>query len=503
MHSLSRRSFLSTSMISTLSLGAAAQPSGKKVNILLLLTDDQGAHLGCLGTPGLRTPAIDTLAASGQRFTNAFAATASCSPSRSALLTGLYPHTNGHWRNTHTPAIPGDDADYGPQSRFRAKEPVGVHEDIPTLVELLRDNGYVIGVTQKFHLSPPWKYPFRHRLSAGMDPGSHRKAAAGFFQACGDAPFFLMANIGNTHRPFRPHLRGSDIPPVQPGEVQVPDSFPDTPAMRADYAEYLSTVQCADACAGAILEALRASGQYDNTVILFTSDQGFCYHRAKATAYDAGLRVPFIIAGPDIAPGRTHDHLVSHVDVVPTLLDFVQAPQPANLQGRSLTPLLRGDHSAPWRSHVFGEHNAHGPNPKEYYPIRCVWDGRMHYIRNLNPDRRANVSVDEMHLGKPGQDVFWAGPADMFPGGPWGNRAFEAVLEAKETFPAPYRLLQQTFARPAEELYDLSSDPDETRNLAEAPQFQDTRAQFRQILDQWMSQTKDPGMDLRETPRRG
>jgi len=120
--------------------GKARRPK----NVLLLLTDDQSAHLACLGTPGIATPNIDRLAARGILFRNAFATCASCSPSRSSILTGMYPHSNGHWRNTVTPTMTDPDKEYGRKTSIR--DHVGVHEDLPTIIEILNQQGYVTGI---------------------------------------------------------------------------------------------------------------------------------------------------------------------------------------------------------------------------------------------------------------------------------------------------------------------------------------------------------------------
>ena len=472
-------------------------------NVLLIVTDDQSVHLECYGTRGISTPATSRLAQEGTLFQNAYATCASCSPARSSILTGMYPHSNGHWRNTHAPSLSAPKKDFGPNSRYRDIEKVGVHEDIPTLIELLNRAGFVTGVTQKFHLSPPWKYPFDHRYSANNHPDSHKFATEAFLEASGNKPFFLMANIGNTHRPFSKHIVDIAVPRVDPNQIEVPANLPDTPMLRRDMAEYLDTVQCADACAGAILDALRTSGRLDQTVIIFTSDQGYCYHRAKATAYDLGVHVPLIIAGPGITRGLTGDELVSHVDLVPTILDLLGLSTPDTVQGMSLRPLLEGRNSPQWRTVVFSEHNSHGPNPNEYYPIRGAFDGRFHYLRNLNMQRRWTGDPDSLLAsGFNTNDIGFAGPADAFPGGPWGNHSYEATVLAKEMFPIQYDLLSATFKRPAEELYDHHHDPYEIRNLADDPRYSIHLERLRTRLNDWMRQTDDPGKNLRDVPRR-
>jgi len=476
---------------------------GQIENVLLIVTDDQSVHLECYGTRGISTPATTRLAREGVLFRNAYATCASCSPARSGILTGMYPHSNGHWRNTHAPSLSAPDEDFGPQSRYRDIEKVGVHEDIPTLVEILNRAGFVTGITQKFHLSPPWKFSFTYRYPAGYHPDSHRSAMEAFLEASADKPFFLMANIGNTHRPFSKHVVKIAAPQVDPNQIEVPANLPDTPMLRKDMAQYLDTVQCADACTGAILDALRASGRFDRTLIIFTSDQGYCFHRAKATAYDLGVHVPLIIAGPGLSRGLASNQLVSHVDLVPTILDLLDLSVPDMVQGKSLRTLLEGRNASAWRTVVFSEHNSHGPNPNEYYPIRGAFDGRFHYLRNLYPERRWTGDPDSLLAsGFNTNDIGFAGPADAFPGGPWDNHSYEATVLAKDIFPIQYNLLSLTFQRPAEELYDHHHDPFEMQNLVRDPRYHEHLERLRVTLNDWMQATTDPGKNLRNVPRR-
>jgi len=457
---------------------AAAEPpedgkTQRPKNVLLLLTDDQSAHLSCLGTRGIATPNIDELASGGVLFRRAYATCASCSPSRSSILTGTYPHSNGHWRNTVTPTMTDPDKEYGRESSIL--DHVGVHEDLPTIIEILNEHSYVTGITEKFHLSPPWKFPFHHRKSITPHPASHKKAAQEFFAACADKPFFFLANIGNTHRPFKPHTVPIDTPPADPNEIEVPPDLADTPAMRADLAEYFTTVQCADAVVGAIIEALKDSGHYEDTLIICTSDQGYAYHRAKATPYDAGIRVPLVFIGPGVREDVITRELFSHVDLTPTILDYLGIAIPASVQGRSIRPFLDGKSASTGHKLVFFEHNAHGPAPQSLYPSRSVTDGRMHYIHNLMPQRR------------------FTPPADMVEAKFWGNHAFQATLDAKDEFPIQHGLLERTYHRPPEELYDLHTDPGEIHNLIGDDRFARVRDSLRKAVDDWMKETNDPG----------
>ncbi len=500
---------LITAVLSGISFGCgklkAAKPERSlkgHPNFLLLLTDDQSYHLSMVGTPGIQTPNIDALSKKGVFFTKAYAAAASCSPCRSAILTGMYPHSNGHWRNTITPTMGEPDVQFGRQST--KADQVGVHEDIPTLIEMLNANGYITGITEKFHLSPPWKFPFNYHFPAGNTPASQYLAAVDFFKKVKDNSFFLEVNIGNTHRPFRSPKKNANLVPVSPDSVVVPPNWPDTKITREDYADYMSTVEQADAVIGEVLKALKESGNADNTIVIYTSDQGFCYHRAKATTYDWGVHIPLSIKGPGILSNIISPELVSHIDLTPTILDFAGIPIPATVQGSSLRKLLEGRVQSSGENFVFSEHNAHGPGPEEYYPTRTVTDGRYRYIRNLRNQIVPEYPIERFVTDKPFADkpkgLAWT-CLDATPGGSWGNRAFAEVIAGKEKFPLQYELLKATFFRPKEELYDLMSDPYEMNNLAGKQESKIVLLKLSTALDNWMKKTDDDG-DPRSHPRR-
>jgi len=482
----------------------AEQPIVDKTrpNFLLLLTDDQSYHLSLVGTPGIQTPNMDALAKRGVFFTKAYAAAASCAPCRSAILTGMYPHSNGHWRNTITPVLSDPDVQFGRQSTKVDK--VGVHEDLPTLIEILNENGYFTGITEKFHLSPPWKFPFNYHAPASNTPESQYRAVAGFLKLLDKKPFFLDVCIGNTHRPWNSSKKQSALTEVSPEEVDVPPSWPDTKITRQDYAEYLSAVEAADAVIGGVLKALNEAGQAENTIIIFTSDQGYCYTRAKATTYDWGLHVPLSFSGSGIKEGIQTAELVNQIDLTPTILEFAGIKIPETVQGTSLCDLLKGKIKNSGENFVFSEHNAHGPAPEEYYPTRTVTDGKYRYIRNLRNEIVPNYPIekfvtDKAFANKP-KGLAWT-CLDATPGGPWGNHAFADIINNKEKFPVPYALLRSSFFRPKEELYDLKNDPYEMKNLMELPEYKSVLNKLRKVLIDWMIKTNDDG-DPRSHPRR-
>lgn len=475
----------------------------KRPSFILLLTDDQSYHLGMLGVPGLETPNMDALAKSGVFFTKAYSASASCAPCRSSILTGMNPHSNGHWRNTHGPVLSDPEIEFTRQSS--KSDPVGIHEDIPTLIEALNDKGYFTGITEKWHLSPSWKFPFHFRDQADLTPAGSAKAVSRFIEAADGKPFFLQANVDNTHRPFQTNIKqNKDLPRVNPDAVEVPPNWPDTPKTRQDYAEYLTTVQHADAVVGAIIETVRKHGQLDNTIFIYSSDQGFCYHRAKASAYDWGVHVPLAFAGPGVKQGAVLLALVGHVDIMPTILDFAGIPIPETVEGKSLRCMLDGRADGVGRKYIVAEHNAHGPAPEEYYPTRSITDGRYRYIWNLRheivPDFPVErYATDPTYREKP-KSPAWM-PWDATPGAQWENNAFEEIIFHKDEFPAQYELLKATFHRSEYELYDLEKDPYEMNNLAGDPELVLVAKRMDRALKEWMKENNDIG-DPRSVKRR-
>jgi len=438
-------------------------------NVLLILADDQGTHMSCINTPGISTPNMDELAKNGALFLNAYSSCASCSPSRSSILTGMYPHSNGHWRNTVTPIIEATEKEFGHESSTLDK--VGVHEDIPTLVEILNKHNYLTGITRKWHLSPPWKFPFHKRIQCDHGPRQTHDKCAQFFKEADGTPFFMLLNLTNTHRPFKSAICGEKTR-VPPEKVYVPPELADTKLMREDLSDYYSDVQSLDLCLGGAIKALNESGKLDNTLIIYTSDHGWPYHRAKATVYDAGTNVPLIISGLGITKGKVVKDGVSLIDLMPTILDCAKIKIPKNVQGISLLPILENKKGAKGRNLVFTEHHAHGPG--HFYPSRSVNDGRFHYIVNLMP-------VLEYHL-----------PEDLTnKNDAWGNTAYDATVNAKNEFPIQYELLQKTINRPPEELYDLHTDPGEINNLVDDSRYANFLKKMRAAMKKWRQETND------------
>ncbi|WP_139959666.1 sulfatase family protein [Flavicella sediminum] len=445
----------------------------KPLNVVLILLDDQGYDTAIDGAKGVKTPNFDAFSKSGVRFTNSYAAVPSCSPSRSSINTGMFPHANGHWRNTITPKLTDPIEFFGRKSPTVDK--VGVHEYIKTLPEILKANGFFTAITQKFHMSPPWKFPYSDKDPVHNSPKEYKKVIAEFIEKSGDKPFFFQANISPPHRNFEEHMKHFPEYMTDPNEITVPDYLPDTPLMRKDLSKYYGCIQLADACAGAVVSALKSKGVYDNTLIIFTSDQGQPYHRAKASAYAEGLHVPFAVVGPKVKKCQVSEALISHIDIMPTVLDFLKLPIPKTVQGKSLLPVLTGHQKkVKGRSYIFGEHNSHGPNPKEHYPSRMVFDGEFYFIKNLMPNKNYLL------------------PADLMDVKGWNNRSYEATVKAQFTYPKQYEILRLLESgRPEEELYDMKNDPYQLVNLAGKVKFKEKKEELNTALITWRKETGD------------
>ncbi len=442
--------------------------------VVLILTDDMGAHLSTLGTKGIETPALDQMAKEGVLFTEAFSSCASCSPSRSSILTGMYPHSNGHWRNTWAPKVTDPDSEFT-KNPSKTYDHVGVYEHIPTLTEVLSKAGIYSGITSKFHLSPPWKYQFDGRIKEGSGPSGYASMLKKLISDAGDKPFYIQVNVGTPHRPFRGHLKHleGDLPDIN--EIEVPPFLADTEVMRKDLQEYYGCVEVADQSAGAIIAALKELKIYDDLLVIFAADQGMAYHRAKASPYHAGTHIPMIITGPGVQNSLVNEELVSLVDLMPTILDHLGVEIPSSVQGKSLIPILSGESKElNGRDYIFAEHNSHGPDEREWYPSRAVYDGRYYYIQNLYPAKTYLL------------------PADLEYQKTWGNYAFQATLNARDSHPEHYRLLMELLEnRPPQELYDMSQDPGQLNNLAGYGDVEEVRLEMKRVLEEWMLATSD------------
>lgn len=411
---------------------AQSSVSENSPNILIFVADDAGwRDSGAYGNETIQTPNIDKLAMGGLLFEQAFLTTAQCSPSRISILTGLYPHATGA-EDLHMP----------------------LPEGTRIVPGYLSDAGYFTGHMRKTHYGP--------HANAQFDWYSEElsKEFPEFLDAASQQPFFLWVGFRDPHRSY------GEAPKIHdPKDVFVPPYLADTPETRADLAQYYDEISRMDGQIGRFMAELDRREERDNTLVIFLSDNGAPFPRAKGTVYDAGVRTPLIFYWPDqIKKGSRHNGLTSVIDLAPTLLDLAGQPVPEQMQGASILPVLDGQ-TIPAREYVFSERN---------------WHDCDEHIRSLRTERYRLVRNAYIELPH-------GTPADI-----GGSPSFRSLYELKEEgnlTPAQSRLFE--VPRPRIELYDLKEDPWEVDNLAAHPDYWEKARELARVLDQWIEDTGD------------
>jgi N-sulfoglucosamine sulfohydrolase len=450
-------------------------------NILFILTEDQGANMGALGTADVKTPHMDALAASGSLFRRAYVGYPVCSASKACIMTGLHSHTNGLVNNTNNYLKPA-----AKLTEAEKQSPPYLHTRIRstghTLIEVLAANGYHTAVSGKLHVSPNERFPYNEFI-----PKAGSKAALNgvIKRAAGKPWFFLHNSITFTHRPFA----NSEKQPISidPAKVKLPAHLPDTPVARRDWAEYLDGVQRNDQAVGNVMAALRESGQESNTIIIFMGDHGPAYQHGKMTPFHLGLHVPLIIRLPGAKP-LVSDALVSELDLLPTLLDVLGIRYESQLHGMSLKPLVEGKTDAKGHDFIFSEVSGRSHNLKRGMEERSVLDATHQFIVRSRLDEPKVINADLRDMK------------------PWLNRIYGETVRVKEQFPEAYRILSEMDPRalggkpPAIELYDLQNDPDELHNLATDSAQRPHLERLFAAMKQWHADTQDSAMILPDLP---
>lgn len=415
----------------------SAQPtaaSQEPPNILVLIADDLGdGDLGCYGHPSIRTPALDRLAARGVRFTSAFVTASSCSPSRCSFFSGLYPHSTGA-EDLHVPLPEGK-------------------RIIPSY---LRELGYFSANVGKLHLGEHAASQFDRVES---DPDAWRAVLE---QRPPGKPFFLSVGWHEPHRPYKDNIISD---PAAPESVTVPPFLADTPETRADLALYHDYVTRMDRRADEILTWLDDNEPAGNTLVLFFSDNGMPFPRAKTTMYDSGIRTPMILSWPGHVPeGRVSHALVSTVDLAPSLIAFAGGRPAPEMQGQDLSRAL-ADPCAGGRAFIHAEANWHDMDDH----VRAVRDSRYKYIRNYYPAEPAPIALDLL-----------------------GSPSYASLIRLRERGELnPEQMRRFMIPRPAEELYDTRNDPHEFSNLAADPTLAPVLERLRRECDRWLEETGD------------
>jgi arylsulfatase A-like enzyme len=407
-------------------------------NFVVFIADDQGENdLSCYGHPVLRTPNIDRLAADGMRFDRAFLTISSCSPTRCSFLTGRYPHSTGA-EDLHQP-LPADQK---------------------TLARYLRQAGYHAMSVGKWHLGDAERANWDRVVEcAGSETAD--EALKLLESRPRDKPFFFWVATKDPHRPFDDDA----IPkPHDPGKVVVPPYLPDHPLIRKEIAQYYDEITRFDDHVGQIRAALEQQGVLDRTFVVYLSDNGMPFPRAKTTLYDSGIHTPLLVRYPPLVkPGTVQKGLASTIDVAVTILELAHVDE-RTMQGRSLLPMLE-DPAAPGREAIFAEANWHD---FEKF-TRAVRTERYLLVRNYYWDQPLWNSVDSIN------SITWKGVKE--------------VHKAGRLTPAQSFLFVEP--RPFEELYDLQSDPYSLRNVVDQPEYREELYRLRTRLDNWRVETCD------------
>jgi len=434
--------------------------AGEKPNILLLIGDNWlYDHAGANGDPVVKTPVFDRIAREGARFTNAFCPVPSCSPTRSSIVTGRAAHQL-------------EDA-ASLWSKFDGKFRV--------FGDALGESGWHVGFQGKGWSPGNFKDYGRTENPAGKQfedfPGflAERKT---------DQPFFFW--FGSVHTALHQWKSvSSKEHDIDPAKVRVPAYLPDTAEVREDIAAYLAAAEKMDAAFGEAIALLEMDGLLENTVVIYTSDNGWQMPHGLANCYDAGSHIPLAIRWPGkIKPGRVVDDFMSLTDFAPTFLEIAGLKPWSEMTGRSFVDVLEGKPSATPRDCVFLERERHANVRRGdlSYPIRGIRTKGFLYLRNLRPDR--------WPAGDP-ELYFAVGPY----GDVDGTRTKEHILANQEA-PKMKRFYKLNFGkRPAEELYDLATDPEQIRNLAADPAHEQTKQRLSARVDKWMLETNDPRVD--------
>lgn len=439
----SNKVFAMLRSICLLLLGFTAAFSAEKTerpNIVLIMAEDIGNDLACYGTPAVQTPVLDQLAAEGIRYNRFYTNSPICSPSRTALMMGMYPTScGGHHHRSSIEAKP----------------------EWKYMTHYLHEAGYNCRLGSALIKRP----------SAKTD--LNVKAGAPFPKRKTDGPFFQQIQLQVTHRDAKSdrwdELRESSKNPVKIENVAIPPYLPDVPEVRKDWATYLDQIQQADLETQWIIDDLKKRGVLDNTIIIWIGDNGRCQIRGKGYLFEDGIRCPLIIWGKGIEKGKIVDDLVSGIDLTATILALAGIDKPEHMQGQAF--LNHADYQP--KSYVF---SARDRWDEVMDCSRTIVGKRYKYIRNYMPE----VPYD---AGQNYLDILLVRP----------------ILPLLRTMNQEGKLTPQQayFFRPnkeVEQLYDLENDPFELNNLAESPDHLEEKQKLIGALDAWIVATQDMGL---------
>ena len=420
---------------------ATANNSASKPNFLFVIGDDcTFRDIGCYGGQA-NTPNIDKLAAAGMKFTQSFQAAPMCSPTRHNIYTGIYPVKSGAYPN-HTFAKDGT----------------------KSIVHYLKPHGYRVAISGKRHIAPKEVFPFES-LGNGKNPDFAQIDTFVKDAKEKSEPFCLFACSNEPHSPY---TKG-DPSKYPPAKIKLPPYFVDTPETRSQMSKYLAEITYLDWQLGELLEILDKHKLADNTLVIFTSEQGSGFPFAKWTCYDSGLQNALIARWPGkIKPASVSDAMIEYVDITPTFIEAAGGTPAKIMDGKSYLPVLTGKANT-HKDHVYGIMTTRGIiNGSDHFGIRNVRSKNFKYISNLTSDVPfRNVAMRSVE--------------------------FKSWIEKAKTDPDAADKVRRYQHRPAQELYDIKKDPYEWNNLAHNPKYAEVKAELKQKLNEWMKAQGDKG----------
>lgn len=408
-----------------------------KPNILMIISHDTGRYLGSYGR-NIDTPELNDLAEKGVQFNNYFCTQPQCSPSRGSILTGMYGHNHGMLGLAHMG--------------------YSMKKDIATIPYEMSSIGYETWLFGFFHESIDGKFDGEklgyQRVVEVPDNAAKdvTNKVVEFLQkkskSRNASPFYASVGFEETHRPF------DHFEPVPIEEVEVPDYLPDTPEVRKDLAQFYGSVKELDKNIGRIKRSLSETGLLDNTLLIYTTDHGIAFPRAKGTLFDAGLETALIMKLPKGMKndGRVVNDLICNIDLMPTLIDLVGGDVPESTDGFSFLPILN-DEPFDSRTEFFCELTWHD----RYHPMRGLRTNKYKYIRNFEDGPKVYLPFD-IHQSLSGQVV-------------------------RKDYYVP---------NTSEELYDLENDPFEQLNLVDDEKYIEILRDCRAKVQRWMEESDDP-----------
>lgn len=404
----------------------------KRPNILYIHSHDTGRYIQPYGY-SVPTPTFQKLAEDGVLFHQAFCAGPTCSPSRAALLTGQCPHSAGMLGLAHR----GWSLKDYKQHIIHTLRHIGYRSTLIGMQHIVAEDQIKrIGYDQ---VVPHGGWKIEKIIQGATD----------VFRQKHDKPFFLSVGFSRTHRPFP-----TDVPEEESRYIRPPTPIPDTPQTRRDMAAFIRSVRIYDNAVGRVLDALERNGIAENTIVISTTDHGIAFPAMKCNLTDHGIGIMLMMRGPGgFFGGKVIDGMVSHIDVFPTLCEYLGIEKPAWLEGKSMMPLVRGE-AEEINEEIFSEVTYHAA----YEPKRAVRTKRWKYIRRFEERNRPVLCNCD---ASPSKDL-------------WLEHDWKTRAVAKE------------------QLYDLVYDPNETHNLSDDPDYSERKKEMRGRLQAWMEQTDDP-----------